>query len=285
MSRRESEIVQETLAKSGVHERWIGDYYTEESRRLYEIEFDEIAAVLATRGKPVILDAGCGDAAQSIRLAERGYPVVAVDLSEYVLDKARANVAAKGLQQMIRFERGNLLELPIADKSYDCVLCWGVLMHIPEVEKAISELARVLKPKGLLIISENNMWSLESLATRGARRLIGNTVLRRLRGKDPAKLEITAAGAEYWRQTDAGPLLCREMRIPWLISRLSECGLVLKKRIAGAFTELHAGIRFRPVERSILRFNTLWFKHVRSPHLAADNILFLEKVSESSTRL
>lgn len=280
MSRRESEIVRQTLAKPDVHERWIGDYYTEESRRFFEIEFDEIAAVLAKRGKPVVLDAGCGDAAQSIRLAARGYPVVAVDLSDYVLDKARANVAATGLQQMIRFERGNLLDLAIADQSYDCVLCWGVLMHIPEIEKAISELARVLKPNGLLIISENNMWSLESLARRAARRLLGSGVLRRLRGKDPARLEITEPGAEYWRQTDVGPLLCREARISWLLHRLSKYGLVPRRRIAGAFTELHAGVRFRPVERLILRFNEWWFKHVRSPHLAMDNILFLEKVSE-----
>jgi 2-polyprenyl-3-methyl-5-hydroxy-6-metoxy-1,4-benzoquinol methylase len=280
MSTRESEIVQKTLARPDVHEQWIGDFYTEDSGRFFELAFDEIAAAFASRGKPVILDAGCGDAAHSIRLAKRGFSVVAVDLSEYILDKARANAAAKGLERMIRFERGNLLALPVADESYDCVLCWGVLMHVPEVEKALSELVRVLRPGGLLILSENNMWSLEALATRAARRVLGQTVLQRFRGKKPAKLEITAAGAEYWRQTEAGLLLCREARISWLVSRFAERGLALKKRIAGAFTELHGALPVRVVERSVLRFNEFWFKRVRSPQLAAGNILFFEKNRE-----
>jgi 2-polyprenyl-3-methyl-5-hydroxy-6-metoxy-1,4-benzoquinol methylase len=279
MNMRESEVVQSTLAKPQVHERWIGDFYTEEGGRFFELAFDEIAARLASRGKPTVLDAGCGDAAQSIRLARRGIPVVAIDLSEYILDKARANAAAKGLGQMIRFERGNLLQLPVADNSYDCVLCWGVLMHVPEVEKAMSELARAVKPGGLLIVSENNMWSLEALAARAVRGLLGGALLKRLRGKAPAKLQITEAGAEYWRETDAGPLLCREARISWLTARFAERGLVLDKRIAGAFTELHGAVPVKLIERAVLRFNELWFKYVRAPQPAAGNILFFEKRS------
>ena len=86
---------------------------------------------------------------------------MALDFSPYVLSRASDNIASHNLGHMVRFEQGSLLKLPFTDGAFELVLCWGVLMHIPEVETAISELARVVKPNGFLIISEGNMWSIE----------------------------------------------------------------------------------------------------------------------------
>jgi 2-polyprenyl-3-methyl-5-hydroxy-6-metoxy-1,4-benzoquinol methylase len=275
----ESELVRATLEKPAVHTRWISDYYTEDSRAFYDAAFDRIAGRYFGADRRVVLDAGCGDGSHSVRLAARGYPVVAIDFSEHVLDRARANAARHTVQHLVRFDRASLTDLPIANEAYEHVLCWGVLMHIPDVAKAISELARIIRSQGVLVVSENNMWSFDSVLQRIARRILGRRVLRRLLGKEPATLHITAAGAEYWRQTDAGPLICREARVSWLVAEFARHGLVLVERIAGEFTELRTSVPLRAVQRGLCRFNLMWFRHVRWPQPAMDNILVFRKVA------
>lgn len=280
MNRAQSEIVRKTLERPEIHARWIGDYYTDDSNPLYEAVFDRICDRLAAREKTRFLDAGCGDGAHSVRLAKRGYPVLALDFSEHILRKARENAAANRVEQSVTFEHGSLLRLPIEDCSFDFVLCWGVLMHIPDVETAIAELARVVRPNGLLLISENNMWSLESILVRNVRRLLGRALLKRLRGKEPATLRIAPAGAEYWRQTDVGPLICREARISWLIATLARHGFIAKERMATEFTELHTVVRAKRVKRWLCKLNLLWFRYIQLPHPAMDNLLLFQKTNK-----
>lgn len=277
MNAPETETVRQTLAQPDVHRHWIDQYYGTENP-LYDMAFDRILTRLAPKPGATFLDVGCGDGAHTIRLARRGCSVVAVDFSEYVLGEARKKVTASGLDQRVRFEHGSLLQLPFPDASFEYVLCWGVLMHIPEVERAISELERVVRPNGVVIISENNMWSVESLLVRIVRRVLGGSLVRRLQGKDPARLSITAAGAEFWRQTDVGPLICREARIPWLIARFEEKGLVVRARMPGEFIEREAEIPAGRLKAWVRGFNVAWFKHVRLARPASANILLFEKV-------
>ena len=271
---QDSEIVHHTLAHPQVHSRWISEFYdTEESERFHESALDHITSLLEPYGKSQVLDAGCGDGVHAIRLAQRGYPVLALDFSEHILERARANINASELSERVEFRLGNLLELPFADNSYDSVLCWGVLMHIPELEKAISELARIVRPGGLLIISENNCWSVEAVLARIARRVlqaVGG-------GKRLARLQMGPSGAEYWRLTEAGPLICREARVPWLIDKVTEHGFILKERIAGEFIERHASIHPEFLRRCVQEFNLFWFRYVRLPQPAVGNLLVFEK--------
>jgi 2-polyprenyl-3-methyl-5-hydroxy-6-metoxy-1,4-benzoquinol methylase len=278
----QSQTVQQTLARPGVHQRWISDYYSDESP-FYEAAFDRIAGLLAARGKSTFLDAGCGDAAHALRLARRGYPVVAVDLSDYILEQARKNVAASNLGHLVTVERGSLLDLPAADGAFDFVLCWGVLMHIPKVEQAVAELARVTKPGGFLVISEDNMWSIESTLVRVARRLVGGAFVRRLQGKNPAELNVNARGAEYWRQTESGPLLCRETRIPWLVETLKGHGFALERRMAGAFIERETAVPTKFLRGWLRAFNLAWFRYIRLPQPAMGNLLLFQKAEDPDT--
>ncbi len=61
----------------------------------------------------------------------------------------------------IRFEVGDILNLPFKDNEFDAALCVAVLHHIPSKElrkKAMSEMARVLRPNGILVMSNWNFW-------------------------------------------------------------------------------------------------------------------------------
>jgi ubiquinone/menaquinone biosynthesis C-methylase UbiE len=96
------------------------------------------------------LDAGCGDgrylAALAEELPERR---AGFDLSERILETARQRVAAD-------FRQGNLEAIPFADDEFDVVLCSQVIEHVLDADAAVAELARVLRPNGILIISTDN---------------------------------------------------------------------------------------------------------------------------------
>jgi 2-polyprenyl-3-methyl-5-hydroxy-6-metoxy-1,4-benzoquinol methylase len=272
----ESEIIRDTLERPETHARWLDDFDVDGSRVFYETAFDHIAQVLGARTKSTVLDVGCGIGFNAIRLALRGYPVLAMDVSQHILERAQANVAASNLSHMVTFERGSLSSLPMHDSSFDLVICWDVLMYIPEVQAAVSELCRVVRPDGFLIISEDNMWSLQALMVRIARRILHIAGLDGVRGKDFSPPKISAAGAEYWNRTDAGALFGRVARISWLAAEVASHGFECKERIAGEFFYTHIAPG-RLLKRWVRKFNLFWFKHVRSPHLVMGNLLVFQK--------
>ena len=194
MSISKSKVVEKTLNKPDIHQQWEDSYRNEENEEFYEQAFDYITSVLSPQKNSTFLDVGCGIGAHSIRLAKRGFSVLAVDFSEYVLKKAELNLQNSGLIDNIQLQHENILSLSFADRTFDYILCWGVLMHIPDIEKAISELDRVLKKDGILVISEGNMFSIESIILRN---------LNLLLGRERATVKKTEAGLEYWSFTSA----------------------------------------------------------------------------------
>lgn len=141
-------------------------------------------------------------------------------------------------------------------------------MHIPDLEKAISELSRVLKPGGMLVISEGNMHSFQSMILRGLRRLLGEC---------KGVVKKTLAGMEYWSDSAAAPLLTRQANIGWFVKRLRSKRFVVVKRVAGQFTELYTRVSFRLVKGLIHSFNRFWFRYIKVPHFAFGNMLIVRK--------
>lgn len=101
-----------------------------------------------------ILDVGCGKGRFSALLSEKGAHVIGVDISNGLLEIARKRV------KNVRFEHGSATNLPFPDNSFDYVLCIETLEHIPDIEKALKEMARVLCVGGGLIIIDKNKLSL-----------------------------------------------------------------------------------------------------------------------------
>jgi ubiquinone/menaquinone biosynthesis C-methylase UbiE len=111
------------------------------------------------------LDAGCGNGAFLLplarRLAPRGASVIGLDLAEGSLGEARARVRAAGLP--IECVLGDIEALPFDDCSFDLVLANWVLYHVPDLDRAIAELRRVLRPGGTLLAATNGQHHMSEL--------------------------------------------------------------------------------------------------------------------------
>src|SRR3984893_771680 len=97
----------------------------------------------------VIGDLGCGTGQVSAAVAPYVDRVIAVDESAAMLQAARKRLS--GLDN-IELRRGELEALPIDDGRLDAATLMLVLHHVPEPERALADVARVLKPGGRLII-------------------------------------------------------------------------------------------------------------------------------------
>ena len=268
MKETDSQLVESLLAKPDKHKQWAGHYRTPDNEAFFEQAFDFVVRELDPPPGAVVLDAGCGSCAHSVRLARRGLRVRAVDFSESALAMARRHVEAQGLADRIELGRESLLELSFPDASFDYALCWGVLMHVPDVERAVAELARVLRPGGMLAVSEGNMHSLEAVGMRG---------LKRLLGKEKSEVKRTPAGVEFWNESEGGALVTRQADVGWLVDNFARRGVRLVRRAAGQFSEAYVMPFPTPVKKLVHGFNNFWFRRVGAARPAYGNILIFRK--------
>lgn len=110
-----------------------------------------------------VLEVGCGTGLLLSRFAEFAKSTKGIDLSPGMLEKA----TARGLDVV----QGSATELPWPDASFDVACSFKVLAHIPEVDRAIEEMLRVVRPGGHVIAEFYNPYSLRAIAKRiaGAR--------------------------------------------------------------------------------------------------------------------
>ena len=112
------------------------------------------------RGKEV-LELATGPGALAKRIAPVTKHMLATDYSEGMIAEAKKGACPNNL----RFEVADALSLPYADASFDAVVIVNALHLLPEPERAMREMARVLRPDGVLI-APNFVKQRESLLTR-----------------------------------------------------------------------------------------------------------------------
>jgi SAM-dependent methyltransferase len=140
-----------------------------------------------------ILDAGCGTGNNLVHFARFGRPV-GLDLSEDALRFCRSRgVAAAG---------GSLLQLPFPGATFDCVTSFDVLYHawVTDDGAAVHELARVLRPGGLLLVrvpALKILWGAHDAAVHSRHRYTTGEV----------RVLLEAAGLEVVRLSYANTLL------------------------------------------------------------------------------
>ena len=97
-----------------------------------------------------VLDVACGEGYGSALLARDAAHVTGVDISRAAIDHARDAYAGIG---NLRYECAACTAIPLPDASIDVAVSFETLEHITEQEQFANELARVLKPDGVLILS------------------------------------------------------------------------------------------------------------------------------------
>ncbi len=114
-----------------------------------------------------VLEVGCGTGLVLERIASFARAARGIDLSPGMLQKARE----RGLDVV----EGSATDLPFDDESFDVTCSFKVLAHIPAIEKALSEMARVTRPGGMVLAELYNPWSIRGLLRKwGPARKVGH---------------------------------------------------------------------------------------------------------------
>jgi SAM-dependent methyltransferase len=99
-----------------------------------------------------VLELGCGAGYFTRELAQSGADIVAIDVSPELLEIARSNSSAPN----VRYEIQNAYELNYPNSGFDSIVGSSVLHHL-EIDAALREIYRVLKPNGTIYFTEPNM--------------------------------------------------------------------------------------------------------------------------------
>lgn len=154
----------------GLRERFRDDYetfFTDYDRFRYQNERHIPACIgaLNVTGKRV-LEIGLGEGAESERLIRHGACWSGVDLTAESVQRVRTRLMLRELSYD-ELRQGSVLDLPFADDSFDMVFSHGVLHHVPDIKQAQSEIHRVLRPGGELVVMLYARWSLNYLVSIG----------------------------------------------------------------------------------------------------------------------
>lgn len=117
------------------------------------------------------LDIGCGEGADAVWLASRGWQVAGVDISSVALDRAAEQVAANApeLADRIKWQRADVLNSDLAPEQFDLVS--AQFLHVPEPARDAlhRRLAAAVRPGGTLLIVGHHVSDLHTAIARPRR--------------------------------------------------------------------------------------------------------------------
>jgi SAM-dependent methyltransferase len=210
--------------------------YERERHHGYHALLDELELDVAlpfARGREV-LEVGCGTGLILARVAEQAARAEGVDLSPGMLELAK--------QRGLSVKEASATALPYPDAAFDLVYSFKVLAHIPEIEKALAEMARVCRPGGHVLAELYNPWSLRFVA-------------KKLAG--PGKISDGRSEADVFTRWDAPPKL--ERLLPPELERVEVRGLRVLTPAAFVHKLPVVGNLLGKAERAVTRSPLRWF--------------------------
>ncbi|HVN95881.1 MAG TPA: class I SAM-dependent methyltransferase [Syntrophorhabdaceae bacterium] len=131
------------------------------------MELKKLKAMLPLKPHFTALEIGCGRAAGAGLILEEFLPsmIYATDLDVHMLEKARDYLPSEKRKNIVLVAADGS-SLPFRDGSIDAVFDFGVLHHIVDWRRAVSEIARVLKPEGAFFLEELYPTLYQNLITR-----------------------------------------------------------------------------------------------------------------------
>lgn len=109
------------------------------------------------------LEVGSGAGLLTAELARRGLRVTSTDASSGMVDLTAEHVQRAGLQDAVSVRAADVHELPFTTGEFDIVIALGVLPWVHDARRAVTEMARVVRAGGVLVLSADNRWRLNSL--------------------------------------------------------------------------------------------------------------------------
>lgn len=107
-----------------------------------------------------ILEIGCGSGLTSVALAREGYTVQATDSVDAMINNTRQHAEQAGVGERVITGIRDVHDLKFLDNSFGLILKIGVAPWLHSLDKAVQEVARVLRPGGYLITTADNWWRL-----------------------------------------------------------------------------------------------------------------------------
>ena len=152
----------------------------------------EIAAEWA---RDPVLDVGAGTGWLTLHLLQWGHNVTAADYSERARENFRANAAIVGRDTAIAKE--DVSKLSYADGQFSSLFCISVLSYVPDLQGALGELWRVLRPGGIAVLGQLNAYgSFALLNDRDPR-----TLFRRNRFRGDIRQDVEHFySPNWWKQ-------------------------------------------------------------------------------------
>jgi ubiquinone/menaquinone biosynthesis C-methylase UbiE len=141
----------EAEARIETDPQWANFKYYAVERRSLDYAREWLRREVAGR---TVLDYGCGNGEESLFAARHGASrVVGIDISEVSIRNCRQRAEHEGLARAVDFRVNDGEALEFADDTFDVAMEYGVLHHV-ELDAAMRELARVLRPGGRMICTE-----------------------------------------------------------------------------------------------------------------------------------
>lgn len=140
---------------------WRKDSYSEHELRCQKAKkkVDLFGDKLELDAQSVCVDLGCGGGYVSHEIAARfACKTIGIDFSDAAIQRAGKTFGASNANCV--FKHGPVTKIPLPDNCADAVLCIGILEHVPELEQALSEIKRILRPNGQVVIFTSNRYSI-----------------------------------------------------------------------------------------------------------------------------
>lgn len=248
-------------------EQWDVDYYHPIALKYYDWAIQDMLKMMDLEQGATVLDAGCGPGVHSIRVAQSGYNVQAIDISETMLNQAKQRVAHAQVADQVQFQQMDLTKLNFADNSFRYVFSWGVVIHIPEAEKALNELARIVEPGGKLALYLTNKAALDHKIEDMARLITSKPLVPEMRSPlgDGYCYDMNNEKLWLWRFDRDG-----------IMNHLTQHGFRLCHRGIGELSEIQRRLNGTP-RQLLLQLNNLAYRWHFSANLATTNLFVFEK--------
>lgn len=131
-----------------------GEYHQHRHEMRYDLVADAVRRHLPAAGS--VLDVGCGSALVADRIADLDATYVGVDYGGHHAAYAAKRLAESGYRLVSAIGRCDGELLPFPDECFDVVVMSEVIEHLMQPERAVWEVARVLRPGGVFIMTTNN---------------------------------------------------------------------------------------------------------------------------------